>query len=464
METTEHILATLSNSSRSLPDLQRVVAARSGEDATDAIDMLIAAGAIRVGPDGEVGSQRVRVVDAQCFWAQEFEVLRHGDLVRIVESMPDCAKVSLDYVLADYENDQVSGNIEWDDLRSALLKDDSLRAAQVRINEGWGPNDRHIKVSLQTVDASARNRRRRTEASLDGFLLNLAEIERVAEVVNAIASAPGKCSLSDATCYELTWDDFFDRCIDVAAQTRSAQIAVRLATTDREEWFDALLDARAAEFMSASPFVTVSARTLEGIDWEASRHRPKGGCTVECALDTPRHPAALTSFARYLRAVFDDLKSVTPQPIPDSLGGAVGPTWDVFISHASEDKDSVVRALAHELRARGLNVWYDEFELGIGDSLRAGIDRGLAHSRRGIVVLSPAFFAKHWTAEELNGLTAIEASTGEYRILPVWHEVDAAAVAAAAPMIAGRLAGSTSKPIRELADDLVRALHRPLVH
>jgi histidyl-tRNA synthetase len=43
--------------------------------------------------------------------------------------------------------------------------------------------------------------------------------------------------------------------------------------------------------------------------------------------------------------------------------------WDVFVSHASEDKDAIARPLAKELRSRGLRVWYDEFELKIGDSL-----------------------------------------------------------------------------------------------
>ena len=50
----------------------------------------------------------------------------------------------------------------------------------------------------------------------------------------------------------------------------------------------------------------------------------------------------------------------------------------MFISHASEDKDAVVRPLAHALQEFGLSVWYDEFELRIGDSLRRKIDWGLA--------------------------------------------------------------------------------------
>jgi hypothetical protein len=54
--------------------------------------------------------------------------------------------------------------------------------------------------------------------------------------------------------------------------------------------------------------------------------------------------------------------------------GTVAKTYDVFISHASEDKDAIVRDLAHGLQQRGLEVWYDEFALRIGDSLRRKIE------------------------------------------------------------------------------------------
>jgi hypothetical protein len=57
--------------------------------------------------------------------------------------------------------------------------------------------------------------------------------------------------------------------------------------------------------------------------------------------------------------------------------------WDAFISHASEDKDSVARPLANHLAGFGLKVWLDESELHLGDSLREKIDAGLAQSRFG---------------------------------------------------------------------------------
>jgi hypothetical protein len=82
--------------------------------------------------------------------------------------------------------------------------------------------------------------------------------------------------------------------------------------------------------------------------------------------------------------------------------------WDVFVSHASEDKDSFVRELAQELGRKGVRVWYDEFTLSVGDSLRQSIDKGLAKSRYGIVILSHNFFVKDWPQKELDGLVVRE--------------------------------------------------------
>jgi hypothetical protein len=53
--------------------------------------------------------------------------------------------------------------------------------------------------------------------------------------------------------------------------------------------------------------------------------------------------------------------------------------WEVFISHASEDKDGFVRPLARALAQLGVSVWFDEFEIEIGDSISRSIDRGLTH-------------------------------------------------------------------------------------
>ena len=74
--------------------------------------------------------------------------------------------------------------------------------------------------------------------------------------------------------------------------------------------------------------------------------------------------------------------------------------YDAFVSHASEDKDEFVKPLVEALQDAGYKVWYDEFTLKVGDSLRRSIDNGLTNSRYGIVVFSNAFFAKNWTQYE----------------------------------------------------------------
>lgn len=131
--------------------------------------------------------------------------------------------------------------------------------------------------------------------------------------------------------------------------------------------------------------------------------------------------------------------------------------WDVFISHASEDKESFVHPLAEELTRLGLRVWYDKFTLKLGDSLREKIDYGLRYSRFGVVVLSPYFFSKDWPQKELDGLVALEVDSRKV-ILPVWHNVTPDDVAKYSPILAGRLAVSTSTGLANVVSEIRRAI------
>jgi hypothetical protein len=107
---------------------------------------------------------------------------------------------------------------------------------------------------------------------------------------------------------------------------------------------------------------------------------------------------SLKDFDRYLRL------GNTPRNNPSNARQRL--KYDVFISHAWEDKDAIAHPLADELRRRGLDVWYDDFSLKVGDHLRESIDKGLGKSRFGVVILSPHFFAKQWPQYELDGLVA----------------------------------------------------------
>ncbi len=131
---------------------------------------------------------------------------------------------------------------------------------------------------------------------------------------------------------------------------------------------------------------------------------------------------------------------------------------DVFISHASEDKEGVARPLADALTERGWRTWLDELQLTVGDSLSGRIDEALSRSRFGVVILSPSFFAKQWPKRELSGLAAREVQSGTKVILPVWHEVDQRAIVEFSPTLADRLGVSTSKGVDHVAEQLARAL------
>ena len=139
---------------------------------------------------------------------------------------------------------------------------------------------------------------------------------------------------------------------------------------------------------------------------------------------------------------------------PNSDSDDSNKEFDVFISHASEDKDDVVRPLAVALLNEGLTVWYDEFELKIGDSLRRKIDKGLANSRFGIVVLSKDFIKKGWTNYELDGIIT-KSVTGEQVILPIWHNITKKEVIEFSPSLADKLARNTSSyTVEEIAKEI----------
>ncbi len=147
--------------------------------------------------------------------------------------------------------------------------------------------------------------------------------------------------------------------------------------------------------------------------------------------------------------------SRTKEPVVEPEEGRL-PRWDFFICHAGEDRSSVVEPLARELRARGYEVWYDQWTLRVGDSLRRRIEEGLASSRCGIVVLSRAFFQKEWPQMELDGLVNLEVA-GRALVLPVWHEVSQDDVAARSPLLADRVAASTRGGVELLAETLIAA-------
>jgi hypothetical protein len=154
-----------------------------------------------------------------------------------------------------------------------------------------------------------------------------------------------------------------------------------------------------------------------------------------------------------------DIPSLVQGPPPGV--GDDGREFDVFISHASEDKEAVVRPLAIALTEEGLRVWYDDFELKIGDSLRRKIDQGLSRSRVGLVVLSRSFIRKGWTNYELDGIVT-RTVTGEQVLLPIWHDITKEEVIAFSPSLADKVARNTAiYTVKDIATEIASLIKGP---
>lgn len=136
------------------------------------------------------------------------------------------------------------------------------------------------------------------------------------------------------------------------------------------------------------------------------------------------------------------------------------PEYDVFVSHAWEDKADFVEAFVQALKDREIKVWYDKSKIKWGDSMRARIDDGLRKSKFGVAILSPNYIAegKYWTKAELDGLFQMESINGK-TLLPIWHNLTKKQVMDYSPILASKLAMTTATmTAEEIADELLGML------
>ncbi len=123
--------------------------------------------------------------------------------------------------------------------------------------------------------------------------------------------------------------------------------------------------------------------------------------------------------------------------------------WDIFISHASEDKGSFVNELSKSLLNKGLSIWYDDFELKIGSKIRESIEDGLSNSIYGVIIISNHFIKKDWTVKELDGLFSMNK-----KILPIWHNITKKEIATFSPLLLNTFALDSSKGPESIAREI----------
>ena len=155
--------------------------------------------------------------------------------------------------------------------------------------------------------------------------------------------------------------------------------------------------------------------------------------SLESAAKRLSRPAKLPSgvYSPQVEQLYDEInKRSKPEEAEEAA------MYDVFISHASEDKKDFVQPLVEALQDAGIRVWYDALELEWGKSLRGQIDNGIKRSKYAILVLSKHFFAKKWPQRELDGILTKEDVTGAAP-LPIWYNVTQEDVYNFSPTLAG---------------------------
>lgn len=131
-----------------------------------------------------------------------------------------------------------------------------------------------------------------------------------------------------------------------------------------------------------------------------------------------------------------------------------------FISHDSRDKDNLVRELATKLHSMMCTVWYDEYALIPGSSLRESIEEGLKKCKKCVVVLSPNFLSNEgWTKAEFDSIYTREIIEKSRAIIPIWHNVTPKQVYDYCPRLADRVGINSNQPMDEIAKQVMKGLN-----
>nr|WP_313898958.1 toll/interleukin-1 receptor domain-containing protein [Methylobacterium sp. J-059] len=138
-----------------------------------------------------------------------------------------------------------------------------------------------------------------------------------------------------------------------------------------------------------------------------------------------------------------EVRTLTPVRESVEKRAAVPDLRDVFLCHAWDDRNGAAKELHDLLEARGVSVWFSEKDVLLGSSLLREIDKGLAKSRVGLVLVTPAFLtrvkAEGIADKELSALLARDL------LVPVVHNTTYDALREVSPLLASRSGLSTAE-------------------
>ncbi len=136
-------------------------------------------------------------------------------------------------------------------------------------------------------------------------------------------------------------------------------------------------------------------------------------------------------------------------------------TYDVFISHAVEDKEPIANELYKKLVEKGLNVWYSGRDLKVGDRLTESIHINLDQCRFGVTILSPTYISKIWTLNEFFFFLKRDVD-GEKTVLPVLYNITPEELAARFTPMANIVAIRSERGVDFVADKLFEEIQARL--
>ena len=183
--------------------------------------------------------------------------------------------------------------------------------------------------------------------------------------------------------------------------------------------------------------------------YSQSRSISNGGSTGSSRATKPRWSGAGSPVwytpeeVRTLTPIRDNVEDLAKQP----------DLRDVFLCHAWDDRQGAAKELHDLLDSRGVRVWFSEKDVGLGVPLIRAIDKGLANSKVGIVLVTPALLrrlpAEGIADKELSALLARE------RLVPVIHKTTYEALREVSPLLASRTGLSTAEePMTDVASKL----------
>jgi hypothetical protein len=138
-----------------------------------------------------------------------------------------------------------------------------------------------------------------------------------------------------------------------------------------------------------------------------------------------------------------EVRALTPIRNTVERRASVPDLRDVFLCHAWDDRGGAAKELNDLLESRGVKVWFSEKDVGLGTPLLREIDRGLAKSRVGIVLVTPALLQRlkgeGIADKELSALLARE------QLVPIVHGTTYEALREVSPLLGSRTGLSTAE-------------------